>query len=110
MKLTKEAKIYLVVKVMGLFWIDSLHIKYKDGNYYTDGSHYNPHEIEGAKYLRDLVNCLTEEQRDSVADEFEGVELLDDWKGWTPFTLNNLDILCEAILNATGYKGKVWEE
>lgn len=106
--LTDEAKIHLATKVFDWSYV---HI-YEGEAFFYKGckpptgcpdiqlhlSEYNPDDIEsigGAKYLRDLLNSLTDDQKNDVIELFA-----------LTGALNRPDKVVEYILKITGYKGE----
>lgn len=90
MNLTKEAKIHLATKVDN--WKEAHGGLYKPGVTIFYGT-YNPHETEGAKYLRCILMNVSLNKKE-----------LHQLKYTT-----NPEKICLLILNYTGYTGKVHE-
>ncbi len=129
MNLTKEAKIHLATKVDNykLLKINSTSYRRKDsdtlafskGRNRVQISSYNPHEIEGAKYLKDIWASLNNNNKESVVWQITPPIIPEE--GLTPsyymYIVKTLDNFFKnpenfvfEILNVTGYTGKVWEK
>lgn len=112
MNLTNEAKIHLACEVDNYIFSENhstMIYKPEEDRLISIVFNYNPHEIEGAKYLRDILSSLTTKQ------EIELCDFLPDG-GRRPlfdcltYGFQEPADLVESILKVTNYKGKVWEE